>query len=472
MLIFLAIAIILLSLALWLYHGRVEALAESLRVARRQRKEVMDFLSLFTTSLSTVGDLERAMELVAHYLSDLLEAESLCIFVVTEEGGQKRLQVAAVAGMFPPLQRTSNMVMAKTSYLREHLRRERIPFGEGVIGRVADMQHSLVIEDASALPETEKLPRDVRTLMAVPMLVENRLTGVIAAVNCKQPGRCFGPNDLKTLETLSYQAALASHLVHIYGERFRQERLVQELNLARQIQNSLLPEQIPQFGDYRIHAFSQSAQEVGGDFYDFIPMDQKRLMIIVADASGKGVPACMLMAMCQSFARAAVERFDMLETFLRDLNQHLYRDSDRCHFVTFAVLVIDQEHNVCEYARAGHTELLMRSDSGITRVIKPKGAALGLLPRDLVEGFDTFSFTFLPGMSLMLFTDGITEALNEDNDEFGLARLETLWRAHDLPPAELTAKVLGEVNRFAGDAPQADDQTILIVSRPRAEAGG
>ena len=456
-----------LAVVLRVYYGRVQLLQAKLRASRRQRKEVMDFLSLFTTSLSTVAELERAMELVAHYLCDLMEAESLCIFRAIEEDGQKRLQASAVAGLFPPLQRTSNMVMAKVSYLRAHLRKERIPFGEGVVGRVAERQQSILVEDASQLPDEQRLPRDIRTLLAVPMYVENRLTGVVCAVNCKQPERLFNATDLKTLENLSHQAAMASSLVSIYAERSRQERIEQELELARQIQFSLLPVTVPNFGDYQIHPFSRSALEVGGDFYDFIPMDENRLMILVADASGKGVPACMLMAMCQSFARAGTERFTMLETFLRDLNRHLRRDSDRSHFVTLAVVIIDRANNVCEYARAGHTELLLRMENGISRVIRPNGPALGLLPDDLVSGFDTLSFAFPPGTSLMLFTDGITEALNENGEEFGMDRLEPIWRTHDLAPEEMATKVLAEVNAFTGDEPQADDQTIMILSRPR-----
>lgn len=465
---FLILVVIGLGAYLRIYYDRIRALEAKLRQSRQQRKEVIDFLSLFTTSLSTSVDLERSLDLVSHYLCDVIEADALCIFRLVEEGGERKLQAAAVAGMFPPLQRTSNMVMAKASYLREHLRREKILVGDGILGRVAELQRSLLIEDATQLPEEEKLPRDVRTLMAVPMYAENRLAGVVAAVNGKDPDRLFTNADLKALENLSHQAALATILTNIYAERTRQERIVQELEFARQIQQSLLPDSIPPFGDYHVHAFSRSALEVGGDFYDFVLMDENRMMVLIADASGKGVPACMLMAMCQSFARAETERFTAMEDFLRTLNRHLYRDSDRSHFVTLAILLIDRENNVCEYARAGHTELLVRMGSGITRIIKPKGPALGLLPDEFCGGFDTFSFAFPPGASVMVFTDGITEALNEKSEEFGLDRLFQVWNQNELPPEQMGAKVLEEVKAFTGEAPQNDDQTILIVSRPKA----
>lgn len=457
-----------LAYALRRTRARAAALAEELRNARRQRKEVTDFLGLFTTSLATVNDIARAMELVASYLRDVLEADSLCIFRLIEEEGQQRLQAVAVAGMFPPLQRTSNMVMVKASYLREHLKRERITVGDGILGRAARDQQSLLIEDAAQLPELERLPRDVRTLMVVPMVIEGHMGGVVCAVNCKDPDRHFTASDLDNLERLSNQAAFASNIIQIYAERSTQERLIQELSLAQRIQNSLLPDEIPNFGDFRMAAFSRSALEVGGDFYDFIPIDENRLMVIVADASGKGVPACMLMAMCQSFARSAVEHFTMLENFLLDMNRYLYRDTDRGHFVTMGVLVLDRENNTCEYARAGHTELLVRAEDGVTRTIKPKGPALGMLPEDMGVAFATLAFAFTPGSSLMLFTDGISEALDADGHEFGLERLAQIWREHDLPQKELADIILADVNAFTGSEPQADDQTILILQRPRS----
>ena len=464
----LIVLLLLLTFLLRVYHTRMEEVKARLRNSVRQRNEVIDFLSIFTTSLSTAGDSERAMELVAHYLGDVLDAESLCIFQLVEDKDVRSLHASAVAGMFPPLRRSANMLQAKTpSGQGEPLRREKIPVGEGVIGRVAELQRSLLVDDAELLPDDQKLPRDVRTLIAVPMFVENRLTGVVAAVNCKQPGRNFTANDLRTLENLSYQAAMASHLVNIYGERTRQQRIVQELDLARQIQASLLPDDIPSLGDYRIHAFSRSANEVGGDFYDFIEMDEYRTMILVADASGKGVPASMLMAMCQSFAKAEAERFTMMEPCLDSLNRHLSRESDSSHFVTLAILLIERQNHVCEYARAGHTELLTRMPDGSTRIIKPKGPALGLLPEEFEPRFDTLSFAFEPGTSILLFSDGITEALNEAGEEYGLDRLYKIWNGNDLPPEQMGALILDEIKEFTGEEPQADDQTLLLVARPK-----
>lgn len=464
---FLILAVVC-AIAVRLTFGKVLDLKRQVRQARKQWKEVVDFLNLFTRSLATVSEVERAMELVAHYVCDVIGAESLGIFLVSSEQGEgrKTLIGAAFAGMFRPFHETAEIVLSKASYLREHLCKEHIPFGEGILGKVALTRQGILVKDTRTLPEDERPPREVHSLMAVPMMVENQLIGVVCAENCREEGGEFDAESLRLLENLSVQAALASNLITIYAERSEQQRILQELELAREIQQSLLPDEAPEWGEYRVHTFSRPAREVGGDFHDFVQIDDQRLMIVVADASGKGIPACMLMGMCQSFVRSSVQYFQNLEQFLCDLNRYLFQDTDRAHFVTMAVCVVDRERNVCEYARAGHTELLLRAPQAECRTLYPDGPALGLLPDELGVAFETMTVELKPGASLMLFTDGISEALDEEEEEFGVARIEQVWAREDLPPEEMAASLLEEVERFKGNAAQADDQTVVIVSRP------
>jgi len=443
------------------------SLEAQVRQSRQQRQEVIDFLNHFSRHLARVTEIDDAMQLVAHYLADVLQAGSVAIFTVEVDPADKRekLRGSAVAGMFPPFHTAPDIVLAKAKYLLEFMRNEHIEFGEGILGRVAADKKSVLIRSAAEYPKQEDLPRRVETLMAVPMHVENRFVGVTCAVNCREEGRCFDEDDLSMLDNLSYQAALASNLVTIYSERSKQERILKELQLGREIQESLLPSKAPEWGDYEFADFSRAALEVGGDYYDFVVVDENRLMIVIADATGKGVPACMLMAMCRSFVRSLVEQYAGLERFLEDLNRRLFRDTDLAHFLTMAVVVIDKETHVCEYGSAGHTPLLLRLPDGRTRCINPEGPALGLLPPDMDVSFDTLSFSFHPGISLFVFTDGFTEALNPEGEEFGMERLEQLWREKELSPQDTASLVLKEVAHFSDDAPQFDDQTMLIIAR-------
>lgn len=455
--------------------GKFRDLQAQLRRARKQRQDVIDFLNHFSRSLATVAEIDHAMQLVAHYLNDVLRTESLGIYTVaeTEDASPRQLRGAGVAGMFPVFQGpASAIVLTREKYRLEHLRHEFVGFGRGILGRVAESQRSCLIEDVSQSPDAGDIPHGVATLMAVPMQVEGQLVGVICAVNSKDEGHFFDEDDLHLLETLSYQAALASNLVRVYSQRSRQERISQELQLGREIQQSLLPPRVPEWGDYRFAAYTRPALEVGGDFYDFVEIDEDRLMTVVADAAGKGVPACMLMAMCQSFVRSLVEQYAGLEQFLEKLNTRLFRGTDPAHFLTMAVTVLDRRTHVCEYGNAGHTALLLKQPDGTTLRINPEGPALGLLPAEFGVGFETLSFCFHPGTSLVLFTDGITEALSDDGEEFGLERLHQLVAETDQHPGQVADVVVDSVREFVGDTAQFDDQTMLIIGLPAPSPEG
>lgn len=472
-LIFLAVIIgACVAVGRFLYSYR--ELEEELQRTRRQRSEVIDFLNHFSRSVATVAEMDHAMQLVAHYLADVLGAESLGIYTVDSDptDGEKKLRGTAVAGMFPLFHGESEIVLAKVKYRLEHLKHEFVTFGDGILGRVAANDSSVLVRDAATYPVPEEIPPRVHTLMAVPMRVDDQFHGVVCAVNCREETRVFGEEDLQMLETLSYQAALASNLVAVYSERSKQERILQELQFGREIQQSLLPAQLPEWGSYEFTAFGRPALEVAGDYYDFVEVDENRLMIVVGDATGKGVPACMLMAMCRSFVRSLVERYAGLEQFLKEINLRLFRGTDAANFLTMGLLVIDKKTHVCEYGCAGHTPLLLRNSFGKTLEIKPEGPALGLLPNELGVHFDTLTFCFNPGTSLLLFTDGITEALNRNGEEFGQERLTKIWEASEpASPEEVSGTIVSRVKEFAGDTPQSDDQTMVIVSLPALDPG-
>lgn len=469
-LIFLAVVLALFALGNRLLSEH-QQLKDQLAQARNQLNEVFVFLNGFSRKLGAVEEINDALQLVVHYLCDVLRAESLGIYAVDPHASSDapRLRGAAVAGLFPVFASVGDIpevVLARPQYRLDHFRTEIVEYGKELIGTVAATCEPILVRSVAASPYAGTLPGFVETVIAVPMTSEDRFLGVICAVNCREEGRCFDENDLLMLSELSCQAALACSLVQVYHERSGQERIMQELAFGRELQQSLLPAAVPTWGDYQLAAFGRPALEVAGDYYDFIEIDKDRLMVIAADATGKGVPACMLMAMCRSFARSMIEQYAGMEQFLMDLNRRLYCDTDSAHFVTMACVVINRQSHICEYGCAGHTPLLMRQHSGGILCFKPQGVALGLFPNDFGVSFETLTFSFDPGLDLLLFTDGITEALNERGEEFGLKRLETIWAGDERDPELLTATIVQEVKRFADKVPQADDQTVLVISRP------
>jgi serine phosphatase RsbU (regulator of sigma subunit) len=267
------------------------------------------------------------------------------------------------------------------------------------------------------------------------------------------------------MKFITNQVVLAHNFVQIYTTLSEQQRINQELYFTRQLQSSLIPKKFPVWDQFVVHSFTRSAKEVNGDFYDFVEIDEDRLLLVVGDASGKGIPACMMMAMTRSFIRANIGRFTTLENLLFELNSNLYRDTDDERYITLAFCLMDRKRSTIDYARAGHTPLILFRDSAI-HTIFPDGSALGLVPNELTH-FDILSFEFRRDTTLLIFSDGISEALNDHDEEYGLSNLCKVFEnacRNQMAPDAIIGKVLQDVDAFADPARgQTDDQTMVIV---------
>ena len=401
-------------------------LRDRIKDVLHQKAEIGNFLSLFSHSLRDIEKIEKienSINTTARYIADLVEAESVCIYEVQND----YLQATGISGAYPLIMSASDYMMTKPRYLLEALGNEKIIIGNGLIGKVGELREPLLIEDTYDDYRLKDYPNasNVNTLMIVPMVHDATLTGVICAVNSRHSG-AFSPEQFSRLRFISSQVILAQNLISVYRDLSKQQRINQELEFARQLQASLLPSTFPDWDPFAIHAFTRSSKEVNGDFYDFVKIDDDRLLIVLGDACGKGVPACMLTAMTRSFIRSSVSNFENIESFLREINHNLFRDTDEERFVTLACCLLDRRNSLLEYARAGHTELLAYTHEHI-RKIYPTGSGLGILPDEMAT-FDSICLEFTEGMSIMLFSDGITEALNEDNEEYGLERLQEEFR--------------------------------------------
>ena len=463
---------IILSVFLYLFFSafiyisrkKIGSLKNRLVDALHKKAEVGNFLSLFSKNLKTVEEIEDSMRMTAHYVADLIGAKSLCIFILEDDG---YFRASGIAGAFPPLQKSHDRVLTKPRYLLEALRKEKIKMGDGIIGGVAQSREGILIEDADKDEVLGNSPVLIETLMAAPMIREGQVAGVICAVNNSHGGGPFTSEQFSALNFMSDQVVLAHNIVRVYANLSKQQRISQELSFARQLQSSLLPEHAPKWGPFAIEAFSKPAKEVSGDFYDFVEIDEDRLLVVIGDACGKGIPACMLMAMTRSFIRASIERFTNLHDLMKDLNKDLFRDTGDERFVTVTCCLLNKKEKTVEYARAGHTELLVSRKNHPVRTIFPNGAALGLLPAEIAGDFDLITFAFLNDMSILLFSDGITEALNKEDEEFELNKLLDIFKKSSddqVSSKTLIENIIKEVNGFSEGTLQADDQTIVVIS--------
>ena len=268
------------------------------------------------------------------------------------------------------------------------------------------------------------------------------------------------------LAGIASQVAMAVVNARLAEESAARQRLERELSLARQIQESFLPDRRPSLPGWQIAAFWRSARQVGGDFYDFIPIRDEfgRMGVAIADVADKGVPAALFMALCRTLLRAvAIIGRSPAET-LRRANDLILSDARSDLFVTIFYLTIEPSSGRIAFANAGHNPpLLVRASAAPSERLDRHGVALGVLPGiplldQVVEA--------QPGDVLVLYTDGVTEALNDSSEEFGLERLEQCIIRHQRESADNLAEAIqAALRQHVGDEPPFDDITLVVVKR-------
>lgn len=258
---------------------------------------------------------------------------------------------------------------------------------------------------------------------------------------------------------MAYLAKLEEDFI---SEKQEKERMLQELTIAHNIQQSLLPEKTPDFDDFDIAAINIPAWQVGGDFFDFITVSSRKLGLVIADVSGKGVPAALFMALSRAFIRATAVRDEEPLSPMQHTNSLLLEDADSGMFVTVFYAILDIPSRTISYVNAGHNPpILFHRKAESLEILEAEGIALGVV--DEIE-FEVKSTSMDDGDVLILYTDGITEAFNPEKDEYGEERLiQIVTENSQRTAAEIIEKVKEDVDSFAGEEPQSDDFTIMVV---------
>jgi len=264
-------------------------------------------------------------------------------------------------------------------------------------------------------------------------------------------------------------ADLKRHIKMVERTAREKERIEKELEIARQIQKSFLPLKAPDVPGYQIAGTNISAREVGGDFYDFIELGDDKTGIVVADVSGKGVPAAIFMALSKTLVRAnAKKTLDPVEA-LREANAVIVDESHSGMFVTLFYAILDSKEHKLTYINAGHNPpLLLKGEGHEIKILKAKGIPMGVMDDMNLESKE---IPIDDNDLLFLYTDGVTEAVNENDEEFDIKRLEAiLVNEEGNPPDTIIKRIVMEIEQFAGDRPQFDDITMVVLrSEPKGE---
>ena len=312
----------------------------------------------------------------------------------------------------------------------------------------------------------------VRAVLAMPLIVENRITGFLAVTN-STPGRRWTEDEVQLMGIVALNSAVMIEQARLRAEaeekkRFEEEnqRLERDLDLAREIQMGLVPGAGMRFGAWDVHGRVVPARQIGGDYFDYFPIGEQRLGLTIADVSGKGVAAALLMSNVEATLRAFCTGDRPIPEAIRSVNQRMSLASSGGKFITLFYAEIDLASHTMRYTNAGHNYPLLRRADGRIERLEAGGLILGLFAdAEYTQGEATFG----PDDSVLLYSDGISEAMDSRGQEFGEDRLEELWKSLGPMPAEgAMAHLFSEVERFRGSAAQSDDMTAVMVCPRRS----
>ncbi|HWP81852.1 MAG TPA: GAF domain-containing SpoIIE family protein phosphatase [Bacteroidota bacterium] len=370
-----------------------------------------------------------------------------------------------------------------TIYLVDHERKElwskvlkgkelveiRLPIGTGISGHVAKTGKTVNLEDAwkdKRFYSGYDMRSGFKTKSMLCMALKNRegkIIGVFQIIN-KMSG-FFNEADERFLEAFSDHVALAIENAQLHEAMLEKERMEKEIEIAARIQQALLPKQLPKIPMYDLDAAAFPCKSVGGDYYDIIQLDPHRYVMVVADVSGKGVPAALLVSTLQASLHAYIQMGGELDELVRRLNSVVFKNTSSERFITLFASVLDTRNHLLSYVNAGHNypvwvnEKQREAKFGLSE----GGIPLGMLPN---AKYEIASTPVRPQDLLVFYTDGVTEAKNRSFRDYGEERLKVcVEQSVDLDASAVKSRIVDDIRRFTGPEQQSDDLTLVVLKR-------
>lgn len=420
----------------------------------------------FSEKLAALLDLDRVASLTLKEAGHLIAASDGAIMLLDESTGA----LSTLAGF--------GSVLPHFTGLQR---------GEGVIGAIAASGIAEIVNDIRTDPRRTVDRSGLRSLVGAPLKVGERVIGVIVLGNAT-PGT-YAAADLKLLNTLALQTATAIENARLFERTIQaarereallavnkemevaRARLEREFELAARIQADLFPASLPLVAGYDLAVRNRPARQCGGDYYDVLPSggeaDRARVLFCVADVSGKGMPAALLMSHTQATLRALLGGGRSLPALASQASDLLFASTAANKYVTAAFVELDPATGSARFVSAGHIDCLLVRACGEAVRLASTGAPLGLLPPGLP--YEEIAVSLEAGDCLVLFSDGVADAQNETDEEFGDERLlDIVTGSGTQSAAAMVDRLFGAIDAFAGGAPQYDDITIMVVRRDSA----
>ena len=349
----------------------------------------------------------------------------------------------------------------------------KLPANDPLIQKIANKKKEVTIYDIQEDPfyeedrEVSKKAFDrLGAILVVPLIYEDRLTGLISLGN-KKSGKFYRRDDINLLTTLANHGAVAIENARLFEENIQKSRMEEELKIAQNIQLSMLPDKAPTIKGFSIAARCIPAREVGGDFYDFIEIEDngaKRLVIVVGDVSGKAVSGALVMAASRSIFRVLTETHESVEEVMNRGNARLHQDVKKGMFVALLYAVLDPREKTLTFTNAGQVQpVLFSPEKAKPEYIDTEGDRF---PLGIIKECDYQAkrVSLKQGDILVFYTDGMVEAVNDKSELYGFERfLTSIEEGRALGAGELLEKLIKDVMQYVGNVEQYDDLTVVVV---------
>jgi sigma-B regulation protein RsbU (phosphoserine phosphatase) len=413
--------------------------------SEREYVDTLETLAEIGHEMSAILDLDELLTRVGHLVKRLIDYRTFGIALVNDDGMlEMKMAISYGEAMSVPTVR----------------------FGEGIVGYAALHKEPVLVPDVSQDPRYINAVKDVRSELAIPLLLKDRCLGVLDLESPELDA--FSKKHVELLTLLASQAAVAIENARLYEAiRDNEIRLEKEIRFAQRVQRALLPQELPKkLKGVDVGWHFDAARELGGDVYDFLSTEPNTLVVSVGDVSGKGVPAALYGSFVGEVVRGRTFRRRFMPErgtpgmVLTSLNRILHERGLEEYYCTLCYAVFDLKKRVATFANSGLPYPLHVSTAGVQRVELP-GVPLGSFPSST---YDEHTVDLKPGDVFVFYSDGISETFNAAGEEFGSDRVgETVLQNLDKSAKEIVDAIFGTMQAFRAEAEQTDDQTVVVV---------
>ncbi len=468
------IALPALIISLQNQRRRNKRMSRRFRDFEGEEHRMFSFLNKMGKAIETEPSPAILARLIVDGISEVVDARGGAVYFYDE--GKDYLTPAYITEDCPPLIGLPYELKKKAARdpraQESHIRLSRVGVDEGIIGHCLTAGAPIHVHDVknhSAFRDALVQYSENVSAMLAPLYHAGKVLGVLVVARKLEDGT-FSSNDYSVFRSAAEQSSFAIGNAQVHRVAHEKRAMDSELHNAREVQRILLPQEEPVISGFRVSGTNLPARVISGDYYDYLDLGENKFAIAIADVSGKGVPAGLLMAMCRSSLRSVAPHADSPAKILSAVNRQLFPDIREDMFISMALCLLDETTGIMTIARAGHDPaLLYRHKTGKVELLRSPGLALGVDEGDVFERVTKDQEVQLyPGDCVLLHTDGVREALGEDEEEFGMDRMSECFKsAAPLGSAAVLERMQEELRDFTNEGPQMDDITLVAIEKKR-----